>query len=107
MNLATGGTNGLVVEQLLDASTKLGKVGRKLVLRQCDKLHAKVWIGDECALVSSANVSVFGLSFGEINPRTWNEAGLLVNDPKTVADIRVWFDNLWTDPSLDEILIST
>jgi hypothetical protein len=103
MNLSAGGTNGSVVEQLLDAATELNKLGRRVLLRQCDRLHAKVWIGDKCALVSSANASVFGLSFHEITTRNWKEAGVLIDDPKIVAEIRDWFDNLWSDPSLDEI----
>jgi hypothetical protein len=68
-----------------------------LVIRQSDKLHAKVWIGDQRALVSSANASVNGLRFEGSTQNCWNEAGLLVDDEETVCNIRHWFDTFWND----------
>jgi hypothetical protein len=97
LNLAAGGTNGFVVDQLRKATKEFDKKGVKLSLRQSGRLHAKVWIGDKRALVCSANASAYGLAFGAVSERCWNEAGLVVDDVKTVEEIREWFDKMWRD----------
>jgi hypothetical protein len=97
LNLAAGGTNASVVEQLRKAAKEFKKVGVNLTLRQSDKLHAKVWIGDNRVLVSSANASVNGLSFDSATQNCWNEAGLMVDDKTIVDEIRRWFERYWMD----------
>jgi len=88
-NLKSGATNPSVIECMRN------KQG--VVLRQHDKLHAKVVVGCNSALVGSANFSGNGLNFegGEIVG--WEEAGILVQDIHQIDAIRSWFNNLWTE----------
>jgi hypothetical protein len=80
-NLASGGTNPFEIEKL-----KRGNV------RQCDALHAKVYLGSIRAVITSANVSANGLGLEGIEQARWIEAGVLVHD---TAEISKWFDALW------------
>jgi len=86
-NLAMGGTNPDVVEQLM----KLKGVR----VKQDDQLHAKVLIGATSALVGSANMSVNGLSLEGPEVGGWNEAGIKTRRSSEVASIGAWFDELW------------
>jgi hypothetical protein len=97
VNLAAGGTNASVIKNLRSETKSLEQRGVRLFLKQCDKLHAKVWIGDNRALVSSANSSIYGLCFEGSDAGCWNEAGVVVDDVETVTTIRQWFELLWRD----------
>ena len=79
-NLRMGGTN----------PHALRKVNAKL--RQCDTLHAKVYIAKDRAIVCSANASINGLALEGAQQVGWIEAGIVVDD---VTPLLEWFDELW------------
>ena len=82
-NLRAGGTNPYVIEALRDAGAEI---------KQCDALHAKVYLGENRAVVTSANASVNGLGLEGIEQARWAEAGVELDDVHSVA---VWFDAQW------------
>ena len=86
-NLASGATNPDVIEALRSMEGVL--------LKQNDRLHAKVLLGTKKALVGSANFSSNGLNLEGTELSGWQEAGLLTSDPRQINDIRKWFDALW------------
>ncbi|WP_324759941.1 phospholipase D-like domain-containing protein [Haloarcula sp. GH36] len=53
-------------------------------------LHAKVVLGDEMALVGSANLTTKGISQRE-------EMGVLLDAPETIAELSDWYDTLWSN----------
>jgi hypothetical protein len=77
-----GGTNPQVIRRLLDL----------VRVRHCDALHAKIYLGSNRAIVTSANASANGLGIDGASSTTWIEAGYLTPD---VTPIRIWFDALW------------
>jgi hypothetical protein len=91
-NLSAGGTNPEVIEKL-----------NRVNIRQCDTLHAKVYIGSNAAIVTSANASINGIGLEGKEQEKWIEAGLLVKSSPELTD---WFDKLWekSRPISDEDL---
>lgn len=86
-NLRSGATNPSVI----DAIQKKG-----VLIKQNDKLHAKVLFGNKKALVGSANFSSNGLNLeGNEELSGWEEAGLLTSDINQIKSIKNWFDTLW------------
>ena len=85
-NLAMGGTNPHAIEELL----KLPGV----VVEQSDRLHAKLYLFDDCALIGSSNVSANGLSFEGPLAQGWHEANLLTSDTRIVTDAKKWIAKL-------------
>lgn len=85
-NLGMGGTNPKIIRRLLDLTE----------IRHCDTLHAKIYLGSDRAIVTSANASTNGLGIDGASPATWIEAGYLTTD---VAPIRIWFEALWASSS--------
>ncbi len=79
-NLRMGGTNPHALKKV------------KASIKRCDRLHAKVFIGRDRAVVASANVSINGLALEGTEAASWIEAGIVTDD---VASIRNWFDELW------------
>src|SRR5271166_2202225 len=65
--------------------------------RQNDKLHAKVIWSQEQAIVSSANASSSGMPEEEQLAPGLIEAGILVEEPRELAEIRRWFDQLYAE----------
>lgn len=61
-------------------------------MKRCDRLHAKVFIGRDRAVVASANVSINGLALEGAETASWIEAGIVTED---IDAIRDWFDDLW------------
>lgn len=88
-NLGSGATNPSVIDSL---RSKKG-----IVLKQHDRLHAKVVVGRKRALVGSANFSSNGLNLEGAELSGWQEAGLLTSDPFQIDVIRKWFDALWDE----------
>jgi hypothetical protein len=84
-NLAMGGTNPHVISRLLEAGIEV---------RQCDVLHAKVYIGTDDAVITSANASMNGLGLGD--EAGWIETGWIIPAKAAVP----WFEALW-DQSAD------
>lgn len=90
-NLQTGGTNPDAIRALMAAGADI---------RQNDRLHAKVYIGDEEAIVASANASINGLGFEGTAAAYWIEAGVIVPAVEAIG----WFDALWANSRrIDEL----
>ncbi|ALO34549.1 hypothetical protein CMT41_07330 [Colwellia sp. MT41] len=86
-NLNMGGTNPNEVKKIL----KLSGVN----MLQHDKLHAKVVISSEGAIISSANLSSAGLAFDGKKASSWREAGIYVsNKNPEYHKIKKWFLNI-------------
>ncbi|HEY1934104.1 MAG TPA: hypothetical protein VGG99_19010 [Acetobacteraceae bacterium] len=85
-NLKMGGTNPFTLEEFLSP---------RFAVRQHDTLHAKVYINDKGAVVTSANASANGLGLEGREQATWNEAGLFSDDPDVVKTIGRWFEDTW------------
>ncbi len=81
-NLRMGGTNPHVIRRLLDLAR----------VRHCDALHAKIYLGSNRAIVTSANASANGLGIEGAASAAWIEVGYLTTE---VAPISVWFEGLW------------
>lgn len=90
-NLASGATNPSVIEALQNM--------KGVLLKQHDRLHAKVFVGSKSALVGSANFSSNGLNLEGSELSGWEEAGLLTSNPLQIDAIREWFSALWEDSS--------
>ena len=85
-NLSMGGTNPYEVKKLIK------RFGVNNV-KHIDNLHAKLYIGDEYAIVGSANMSSNGLG---VQPDTLKEAGYkfkLNTEKQQEID---WYTSLWT-----------
>lgn len=83
-NLKMGGTNPWVIKKLMK------QLGSDCV-RQHDSLHAKVYLGRESAIITSANSSANGLGF-EGKASYWREAGVRVTE---LSNVERWFEWLW------------
>ncbi|UZJ58946.1 phospholipase D family protein [Pseudomonas sp. KU26590] len=90
-NLGTGGTNPRVIRDLLALSCD--RPGLEVLT--LDNLHAKVAIGEQTAIVGSANISSNGLGFEDTECVGWQEAGLLISDNSLRLQMQAWFDDLW------------
>ncbi|WP_202978191.1 phospholipase D-like domain-containing protein [Mariprofundus erugo] len=66
-----------------------------ILLKQHDRLHAKVIVGGRRALVGSANLSGNGLNLEGNEMSGWEEAGLVTTDPKQIGAIKEWFTMIW------------
>lgn len=82
-NLALGGTNPAVIQEL-------SNMGPSVSIQQSDRLHAKVYLFDDAAIIGSSNASANGLGFEGAETTYWHEANILVDDPNILADIRKW-----------------
>lgn len=92
-NLKMGGSN----------PHELQKIEKKISpdnIRQCDTLHAKVYLGRSKAIITSANASTNGLGLEGGEQEGWLEAGALITD---IAPIHDWFDALWEDEDTKSI----
>lgn len=90
-NLEAGGTNPAVIAALLKMKVP---GGGHLSVQQNDRLHAKVYLFDDFAIVGSSNASTNGLAFegGELSH--WFEANICVRDEAVLASIRTWMGEL-------------
>ena len=61
-------------------------------LRTLDRLHAKIWVFDNSAIVGSSNASSNGLGLEGRDAESLIEANLLTEDPNVVSDLTEWFD---------------
>lgn len=93
-NLNMGGTNPASIRELI-------KDKARFEVRQCDVLHAKVYIGERSAVVTSANLSANGLGCEGQEVKGWIEAGVWLAD---VAPLKIWFDHLWDNPTQTRII---
>ena len=83
-NLKMGGTNPFALKKV------------KGDIKQCNRLHAKVFIGSRHAIVASANVSINGLALEGAEVASWLEAGMMTDD---LVPIIEWFENVWSNES--------
>ena len=88
-NLLSGGTNPQPIRQLWKAHSES--------VRQCSHLHAKALLGDDRAVVGSANLSAAARLVSGEEANGWEEAGVLVMQAKALADMRAWFERIWAD----------
>lgn len=101
-NLESGATNP-------DAIRQLKKMGVKVKTNK--HLHAKVYLAETQAIVSSANASANGLSLEGRELESWLEASVQIEDAHTLEEIRRWFEAQWncainvTKPMLNEAQI--
>lgn len=86
-NLAHGGTNPAEIRclQALPGGHTIA---------QNDRLHAKVYLFDDVAIVGSSNASANGLSFEGREQSGWFEANILIRDDRVLGELANWFDNL-------------
>ena len=82
-DLTSGGTNPQVIKNLLKT--------HKQSVKHLDSLHAKVYVGKNAAIVTSANASYNGLGF-EGNDTGTLEAGFVVTDANELEKIKDWFE---------------
>ena len=80
-NLTMGGTNPEAVRELFAAGC---------MVKQVERLHAKVYVSTRGAIVSSANLSTNGMG-AEGRNAGWIEAGVFTSE---VAPIESWLDTL-------------
>jgi hypothetical protein len=68
-------------------------LGKSRVLKR-DRLHAKVWLTDQGAIVGSSNISANGLGWeGDDELHGSIEANVIVDDTVTLSAIRSWFES--------------
>lgn len=87
-NLSSGGTNPYAVETLMKT---------EIEIKNHPSLHAKVYIGEDYGIVSSANLSANGLGLEADELNGWIEAGYKVTDTKELSQMREWFNDLWNN----------
>ena len=87
-NLLSGGTNPAPIEWLYKQ--------KNVEVKHSSKLHAKVLIGGDRAIVGSANFSTNGLHYEGKEIEGWDEAGVEVHDSATIETIRGWYEELWS-----------
>lgn len=80
-NLRSGGTNPFALRNMKGVSIK-----------QCDDLHAKVYIGQDRVIITSANASANGLGLENSEQAGWIEAGTYLSDTDVA---QAWFDDFW------------
>ena len=90
-NLKSGGTNPYVILKL--------RRRRGWIFKQCDTLHAKVYLSKGGALVGSANASANGLALEGREQESWIEAGMRVTKKEDLKAIDDWFEFQWNTVS--------
>lgn len=81
-NLSMGGTNPEIISRFIQSDN--------IEVKQLDNLHAKVYVGECEAIVSSSNASINGLGL-EGDDIGWIEAGSVIS----TSSGQVFFDNIW------------
>ena len=89
-----------IICDLLSGACKPSEIkklmGLGVQVKTLDRLHAKVWIGEDCFIAGSANASKSGLPRSLENVERSNiEAVVLSRDPRLYKELRGWFDDLW------------
>lgn len=85
-NLKMGGTNPDVIEYFMD---------RNIAVQQNDRLHAKIYIGDTMAVMTSANASINGLGVEGEELAGWIETGMELSREEAL----LWFEGMWKQSS--------
>jgi len=80
-------------------------------VRSLSTLHAKTYIGQQRAILGSANASSHGFGLGQTPG--WSEACISIETPAVLQDLHAWFDNLWkaaadlSDPQIARLLLES
>lgn len=94
-----GGTNPKVIKDLLAYPS--------VEIKALNRLHAKVMIGDQQAIIGSANCSANGLNYEGDELKGWYEAGFRTADQEQLTQMRMWFDERWAEgESITDQMIS-
>lgn len=88
-NLESGATNPSIIEKF--------RHKKNIELRTHCRLHSKVVLSGNNAIIGSANASANGLSLEDSELRGWIEAGVMTQNPEIIADADQWFNRLWGD----------
>jgi phosphatidylserine/phosphatidylglycerophosphate/cardiolipin synthase-like enzyme len=64
-------------------------------MRTNKRLHAKVYIFPDCAIVGSANPSANGLALEHTEATSWHEVCTVISDKGDLKELRQWFDRLY------------
>jgi hypothetical protein len=86
-DLRSGACNPTEVRRLQEA------IGKENVKR-CERLHGKVWLIDQAAIVGSSNASANGFGWEGDETKGLVEANLLVDDAEILKCVQVWFQTL-------------
>ena len=60
-------------------------------------MHAKVWVFDNSAVISSANLTGGGLGLASEDKLRQPELGVIVRSPSRVDWLDGWFERLWKE----------
>lgn len=88
LDLTAGATNPKVVEQLQEM--------KGVQVKQRDRLHAKLYLGQNEMIVGSANASANGLGAEGHEATHWCELGVRTACPDALAQAAAWFDRQWS-----------
>lgn len=69
----------------------------KWEMRTNKRLHAKVYIFPDCAIVGSANPSANGLALEDTEINSWHEVCCVISNREDRAKLLQWFDSLYAD----------
>lgn len=73
------------------------------------RLHAKLWIGKDQAIVGSSNASANGLALQGSEQTSWHEMNMRTEDPDLIEQGRSWFESVLASEetrSVTEAMIS-
>lgn len=88
-NARTSSTNPYTLQSLLKY--------KNIEIKSRNDIHAKAYIFDNNAIITSANATPNGLGVGTI------EAASLVNSKNAIADINSWFYSLWNHSETEDV----
>jgi len=91
-NLASAGCNPYEIERICRLQSSRG-----LRVKTHPRLHAKLYIGDQFAIVGSSNPSTGGLMMDGSEHLAWLEANVLHEEDEVVADVNAFFRQIWSD----------
>lgn len=88
-NLESGACNPAPIKKL--------RYTLKWGVKSNPRLHAKVYIFDQVAIVGSANPSANGLALEGMEAASWHEICVRTKDRKEIDALAAWFDELYDD----------
>jgi hypothetical protein len=60
-----------------------------------ERLHAKVYLFDDVAIVGSANPSANGLALQDTEVNSWHEVCVVVSQRQQIKELRQWFEKIF------------
>lgn len=96
-NLTSGATNPAVIKAIQHHG---------VTVKHLPDLHAKLVIGNDSAIIGSANCSANGLSLEGDEVKGWQEAGYVISSGHEIAQAQAWFAERWnTADVVDDSLL--